>query len=190
MRSIPRARTDAPPRRRRRRAVVVVTVGALLGAVMAPSAVAAVPATQDQDATFYAWGANYNGQSGNGTAPNSNSYAPQAISMPGGVAPVGVAVGYQFDLALGADGQVYSWGDDSLDELGDTTSVSRTKPQAISLPGGISAVSIAAGDDYALAVGADGQIYYWGTLRGIDQAPQQLPTPLALPGGDKARSVD
>lgn len=183
-----------PPGRRRRWRPVAATVAAaaLAGTVLAPSASATTdPLPHDQSSTFYSWGTNYNAQIGNGTSPNPYAtYTPQSISLPGGVATVEASVGYQFDVALGADGQIYTWGDDGDEELGDTTSGVRTSPQAISLPGGVLAVSVAAGNNYGLAVGVDGQVYWWGTQRGTGQGPQQLPTAVPLPGGDLARSVE
>lgn len=180
------------PPGRGRRLVAAAAAAALAGTVIAPTASATTePLPHEQSSTFYSWGTNYNAQIGNGTGPNDyTAYTPQSISLPGGVAPVEASVGYQFDVALGTDGQIYTWGDDANEELGDTTTTVRTTPQAISLPGGVLAVSAAAGNNYGLAVGTDGQVYWWGTQRGTNQGPQQLPTVVPLPGGDLARSVE
>ncbi|HEV2633611.1 MAG TPA: IPT/TIG domain-containing protein [Actinocrinis sp.] len=178
-----------PGRRRHRRLVAVGVAVALASTVLSPTAeaAAAAPKDQSQNTTFYSWGTDYNGQIGNGTT--TDEFSPQAITLPGGVAPVQSSVGYQFDLMLGSDGQIYSWGDDADEELGDSTTTARYTPKAISLPGGLAATGVSAGNNYALALGADGQVYWWGTQRGDGQGRQQLPTLLPLPGGDTARSV-
>src|SRR5208282_3446693 len=115
---------------------------------------------------------------------------PEAVTLPGGVSPVAVAEGSGFSLAVGSDSLVYSWGDDSQGQLGDGTS-SRQTPQAIALPGGVTAVDVAAGYDFGMALGSNGLVYCWGTnlfagLGSSAAGPQETPVQVPLPGGDTA----
>ncbi|MBN9393395.1 MAG: hypothetical protein J0I20_35520 [Chloroflexi bacterium] len=108
----------------------------------------------------YSWGGNGSGQLGNGTTTGSS--IPQAVLLPGGVKATAVAAGRFHSLAIGTDGQLYAWGANGNGELGDGTTTNKSAPVAVTLPGGVSPVAIAAGDGFSLAIGADGQLYAWG----------------------------
>ena len=56
----------------------------------------------------------------------------------------------------------FAWGNDSSGQLGDGGSVPQETPEAITLPGGITATAVSAGNDFSLAVGSDGNVYAWG----------------------------
>ena len=84
------------------------------------------------DNNLYAWGQNGFGEVGNGTT--TNVLSPIKISLPSGVQPVAVAAGYLHSLALGSNGKVYAWGDNSLGEFGDGNTNGSSSPVAVSFP--------------------------------------------------------
>ncbi|MBI0071909.1 MULTISPECIES: InlB B-repeat-containing protein [Bifidobacterium] len=67
--------------------------------------------------------------------------------------------GDDFSLALGSDGNLYSWGINYDYQLGHTTS---DKPVMVETPAGVRYTQAAAGQKFALALGSDGYVYTWG----------------------------
>jgi alpha-tubulin suppressor-like RCC1 family protein len=144
------------------------------------------------DGHVYAWGQNSSGQLGDGTTTSRDT--PEEISLPGGVTATAVSAGNQFSLALGSDGNIYAWGDNISGQLGDGTTTSRDTPEEISLPGGVSATAVSAGDEFSLAVGSDGSVYAWGNnsdgqLGDGSTASRDTPEKISLPGGVAPTSV-
>jgi len=92
-----------------------------------------------------------------------------------------------FALARKQDGSLWSWGANSVGQLGDgTTSVPRETPARVTLPNGATATHIAAGSSHALVLLADGSVYAWGLNNsgqlGLgDGIPRALPTKVTLP---------
>ena len=69
--------------------------------------------------------------------------------------------GVDFAVALSASGLVYTWGKNSIGQLGiDTATTYRPIPQA--LVGIPQMTTIAAGDDFVVALDVDGNIWTWG----------------------------
>ena len=114
----------------------------------------------------YAWGDSYSGQLGNGlgeddydnacNTPNddgSNAFfsdTPVASHLPAGVTATSIAAGACDSLALSADGTVYAWGDATYGELGNgATATFVATPMAVSLPSGVRAAAVMAGDFHA-----------------------------------------
>ena len=114
------------------------------------------------DGQVYAWGANGNGQLGDGTTDNKNT--PVAVTLASGVSATAVSGGSSHSLAVGSDGQVYAWGSNSQGRLGDGgTTTQRNSPVAVTLASGVSATAVSGGGSHSLAVGSDGQVYAWGS---------------------------
>jgi alpha-tubulin suppressor-like RCC1 family protein len=92
-----------------------------------------------------------------------------------------------FALARKQDGSLWSWGSNSVGQLGDgTTSAPRETPARVTLPNGATASAIAAGASHALALLADGSVYAWGLNNsgqlGVgDGLARALPTKVTLP---------
>jgi alpha-tubulin suppressor-like RCC1 family protein len=125
------------------------------------------------DGKLYAWGHNESGELGDGSTTDHST--PEAISLGSGVTPTAVAAsvsdttnGYDptnqfgFSLAIGSDGKLYAWGDNSAGELGDGSTTDHDTPEAITLASGVKPTAIAAGRNHSLAIGSDGQLYAWG----------------------------
>ncbi len=94
--------------------------------------------------------------------------AGQVVSVGQGGVPVqrtafhfSLAAGLQHSLALNNDGRVWSWGANSLNQLGDATPVSRALPGLVPAPTNV--VAIAAGDTHSLALRSDGTVWAWGS---------------------------
>jgi hypothetical protein len=68
------------------------------------------------DGTVWAWGSNSYGQLGDGTTYDKAS--PLQVSFPAGTRLVGVAAGFSHSMALDSGGNLWSWGSNSLGELG------------------------------------------------------------------------
>jgi alpha-tubulin suppressor-like RCC1 family protein len=108
------------------------------------------------DGTVWAWGANGSGQLGDGT----NTLRPVPTAVTGTTSTiVAVAAGSTHTLALGSDGTVWAWGDNSFGQLGDGTPYSRNAPVSLSLT---NIIAIAAGNIHSVALQSDGTVWVWG----------------------------
>lgn len=108
------------------------------------------------DGTVMAWGANGNGQLGDGSTENRDT--PVAVS---GLSDVtAIAASGRHSLALLGNGTVMAWGDNVEGDLGDGTTVQSDVPVAVA---GLTAVTaIAAGDEHNLALLGSGTLMAWG----------------------------
>ena len=105
------------------------------------------------------WGANANGQLGDGTT-TSRRLTPTAVSgLTSGI--TAIAAGGAHTCALAADGSVLCWGSNLLGQLGDGTTTDRTTPTPVSgLASGV--VSIAVRGPHTCALTAEGSVLCWG----------------------------
>jgi alpha-tubulin suppressor-like RCC1 family protein len=108
--------------------------------------------------TVYAWGANGSGQLGLGSS--TPALTPTAVSGVSGA--TSIAAGQTFSV-VGTSSGVYAFGDDFEGELGNGTS-GGVSPAPVPVSGlaGVNVTAVAAGDNHALALGADGIIHAWG----------------------------
>ena len=121
------------------------------------------------DGNAYAWGSNGNGQLGDGTQTMRTT--PVMVGKPAGAPAdftyVQVSAGTDHSLALGSDGNAYSWGSNSSGQLGNNQSYATSLTPAMvkkpaDAPADFTYVQVSAGDSYSLAVGSDGYAYAWG----------------------------
>jgi hypothetical protein len=126
------------------------------------------------DGTVWSWGNNSLGQLGNGNSSGGSSPTPAQVPGLSGITQV--AAGGYFGLAVGSDGTVWSWGDNSLGQLGngDTSGSPSATPAKVTNPDGstFSATSVTAGLTFALAVRSDQTVWGWG-----EDATDQLGDP-------------
>ena len=116
------------------------------------------------DGSLYTWGDNdSHGQLGRDTAGKQDSH-PSKADTPAGVNFIHVSAGYGFSVALGSDGSLYSWGDNTHGELGRTVTsgTPANRPNKVETPAGITFVQASAGGSHAVALGSDGSLYTWG----------------------------
>lgn len=128
----------------------------VLGTVKALSAGADHTLAIRNDSTLWAFGANQDGQLGDGTTVHREF----PIAVPLGSAPVAIACGANHSLALTTEGVVFAWGDNGFGQIGDGTLLDRPTPVPVPLPA--RAIKIAAGGRHSVALLEDGTVYAWG----------------------------
>jgi YD repeat-containing protein len=108
------------------------------------------------DSTVWAWGANWDGQLGDGTTTDRST--PVQVS---GLADVSaIAGGGSHTIALKTDGTVWAWGYNWHGQLGDGTTTDSSLPVQVS---GLADVSAIAGGSYhTIVLKADGTVWAWG----------------------------
>lgn len=114
-----------------------------------------------QDGSVVSWGANDQGMLGR--PDQGEPGLPETVT---GLQDVKlVAAGTDFSLALDLSGNVWSWGGNAHGQLGTGDGPGRHTPAQLT---GFSEPiqAIAAGDGFAVALGASGQVYGWGLNNG------------------------
>jgi len=174
-------------RRRRRFSVASVSLLVLIASTLVyvvNSAPASAATTE-----LYSWGNNATGQLGNGNTTNATT--PQKVQLPSGISVTAVAAGANHSLAVGSDGKVYAWGNNTVGQLGNGTTNSTLTPVAITLPGGVSATAVSSGMEHSVALGSNGDVYDWG-YNGFGQlgngttTDSSAPVEVPLPGAATA----
>jgi len=104
----------------------------------------------ERDGHVVAWGNNRKGETGSGDAPTQHR-TPTAVQGLSGI--VDIAAGWEHGLALAGNGNVYGWGDNSLGQIGDGTTVARSAPVSVSGFGaGSNVVAVFAGGFHSHAL--------------------------------------
>lgn len=149
---------------RRRRPLAALAASLLAMSSLAVVSLAAAPAASGAPTpgVLFGWGDNSEGALGNPGIPETLVSTPSQIDLPSGVSAVQVSSAYGFTLALGSDGNVYSWGDNVDGDLGDRSTAPSSSPVEVDLPAGVTATAVAAGGATGLAIGSDGNVYAWG----------------------------
>ncbi|WP_445339114.1 RCC1 domain-containing protein [Bifidobacterium sp. ESL0822] len=118
------------------------------------------------DGSLYSWGWNEYGQLGRNTAPARQDRTPRKVTMPAGVTKfTQVSTEHRHSLALGSDGNLYSWGLNDCEQLGRDTGSAKydVKPGKVPTPAGAAQFTeVSAGYSHSLAIGSDGNLYSWG----------------------------
>lgn len=110
------------------------------------------------DGEALAWGDNSVGSLGCGD--RGRTHGPVPVVLPKGVTVAQLSATWGSAFALGSDGWVYGWGDNSFGQLCDGTTAASATPAALALPPAITAV--AAGYWHGLALTVTGEVYAWG----------------------------
>jgi len=124
-----------------------------------------------EDGTVRTWGANNEGQLGDGNATprtDANKYdfdSDVPVAVPGITNAVAMAGGIYHTLVLLGDGTVRAWGNSKFGQLGNGTTTQSFTPVEVKLPSGqllSNVVEIAAGDYHSVARLNDGTVWGWG----------------------------
>ena len=121
---------------------------------------------------------------------------PVLVTMPAGVTKwLAVACGQNHSIALGNDGNIYSWGLNNYGQLGNGTTANDSSLALVTKPAGVTSwTAITAGAFFNLAIGSDGNAYAWGynnfgQLGNGSTANASTPTLVSLPTGVTATMV-
>ena len=176
---------------------VPVPVGAFTGGVTAVSITAGNQHTCAllNTGAVNCWGYNWAGQLGNGTTTDSS--VPVAVAaFTGGVTAVSITAGNQHTCALLNTGAVNCWGYNWAGQLGDGTTTDRSVPVPVNaFTGGVTAVSITAGNFHTCALLNTGAVNCWGynwagQLGDGTTTDRSVPVPVnAFTGGVTAVSI-
>ena len=90
------------------------------------------------------------------------STTPLQVPLPSGVTASAIAAGGSFGMAIGSNGNLYSWGDGDMGQLGNGTTTFSDKSRGRGDALGVTASVISAGDEHALAIGSNDLLYSWG----------------------------
>ena len=110
------------------------------------------------DGTVWTWASNTFGQIGDGTIDTQRRTPVQVTSLANIIA---ITAGSEYNLALKGDGTVWSWGRNTLNQLGDGSSTNRVTPvqvSGLSLP----TIAIAAAGAHSLIVDNTGSMWAFG----------------------------
>ena len=114
---------------------------------------------------LYAWGSNKNGQLGIGTTTD-NELAPQRVGNDSDWEAI--SGGEYHSLALKSDSTIYSWGANSVGQLGngengaDFADISKDKTAPIQIGTDRDWRTISAGSSHSLAIKTDNTLHVWG----------------------------
>ena len=104
---------------------------------------------------------------------------PKKIEAFAGQHVVAVSAGSRHNLALTADGAVWSWGGGDLGQLGHGDQQDQLLPKKVEAFAGQRVVAVSAGGSHSLALTADGDVFTWGKGgclgHGEDLSDQLLP---------------
>jgi alpha-tubulin suppressor-like RCC1 family protein len=109
----------------------------------------------------WCWGANARGQLGNGTTTASHVPVP----VGGGINFFTVTVGGAHSCAVrGVDSLAFCWGDNSVGQLGDSTTTQRLAPVRVGFAGTL--VPLSAGNMHTCGPALNRTMYCWGSNGG------------------------
>ena len=110
-------------------------------------------------ADLWCWGNNGSGQLGNGTAKAGSSIGIP-LQVPG-VGWTSASVGEYHVVGVQLDGSLWTWGDNSSDQLGDPTapSAGRASPGQV---GAAQWLAVSSGSLHSCAIAADRTLWCWG----------------------------
>ena len=120
---------------------------------------------------------------------------PTRLPSPlGGERVVAVSAGWAHNLAITADGAVWSWGDGLQGKLGHGDQQRQLLPKKIEALAGQRVVALSAGTFHSLALSADGAVWSWGgggfgKLGHGDQQNQLLPKKIEALAGQRVLAV-
>lgn len=137
-----------------------------------------------EDGAVLCWGANDEGQLGNGSAVELHTPSPVC-----GIGPVSaIAVGANHACALTTAAEVVCWGSNTFDQLGNPTAGTYS-PLPVAVVGLLAGTkAIAVGEAHSCAISGDGVVQCWGATTdgtfGSDESTSKSALPKAVPSLD------
>jgi alpha-tubulin suppressor-like RCC1 family protein len=110
------------------------------------------------DGTLWSWGYNLYGQLGDETIANKSS---PVQTIAGGTDWAQVACGSDHTVAIKTGGTLWTWGRNSLGQLGDETIANKSSPVQ-TVAGGTNWSKVAGGDAHTAVIKTDGTLWTWG----------------------------
>jgi alpha-tubulin suppressor-like RCC1 family protein len=137
---------------------------------------------QENKGFAYAWGDGTDGILGN----NCTTCRSSPVSVVGGFTDwCQVSVTYRHSLGLRSNGTVWSWGCDTLGQLGDNCNIARSSP--VSVVGGFTDwCQVSSGNFHSLGVRSNGTAWAWGfNYAGLlgDNSTINRSSPVSVVGG-------
>jgi len=111
-----------------------------------------------KDGTLWAWGANHDGQLGDGT--NDDRYVPTQIGTDTDWSSV--SAGDNHTVAIKKDGTLWAWGYNNDGQLGNGGSGEHASVDTPTLISNLVWTSVSAGGDHTAAIRGDGSLWAWG----------------------------
>ena len=112
------------------------------------------------DGALWSWGDGGGGQLGHGD--RQRQPLPRKIEAFAGPRVVAVSAGGNHNLALTANGSVWSWGDGACGKLGHGDEQQQLLPKKVEAFAGRRVVAVSAGSNHSIAITADGAVFTWG----------------------------
>jgi alpha-tubulin suppressor-like RCC1 family protein len=144
--------------------VAVAASGVLSGVILTQVAVGSVfTCALGSTGAAYCWGANGNGQLGNGTA--GITFNPLPVAVATSVTLTQLAAGSGSTCALSTTAAVYCWGVNGNGQLGNGTTTQSNVPVAVAASGvlsGVALTQISLGSNVTCALSSTGAAYCWG----------------------------
>jgi len=112
---------------------------------------------------YYNWGYNAAGQLGDGSTVNSA--VPVQVKLPAPVREVsqgGSGAGNGQTIAILADGSVWTWGSNQHGQLGKAGTANSHVPVRVSVPAGVTFVTVDSGGYACYAIDSSGRLWAWG----------------------------
>jgi len=117
---------------------------------------------------LFMWGANYDGQLGDGTT--IDKFIPTEITssfiLTSADKIIQVSLGNSHSSALSTNGQIFTWGKNFYGQLGDGTTTEKFVPTKItsqfSLTSGDKIIQVSLGYSFSTALTTNGQLFMWG----------------------------
>ena len=128
------------------------------------------------DGSAYCWGANHQGQLGNGKLTSSN--VPVQVSS--GQKLVAISSGYSHSCSLSINGTISCWGSNHYGQIGDGTRLSKRVPTKIDYLNSEEAIGISTGFSHTCAVTSD-NLYCWGANQHGQSGVSSISKFLTLP---------
>lgn len=115
----------------------------------------------DEDNVLWGFGTNSYGELG--TGDEKPSFAPLKVAFPSPTTVKAVACGANFTVCITSNDEVYSWGTNTLGQLGvKSNDPKKIIPTKVEFPDTKKIVSVACGRDHCLALNEDGIVHSWG----------------------------